>query len=897
MKNLLTILLLLFCSPAWGAVTTLYPTADTKLNPSSVDTNYDTSTVCTSYLVDTACIFKFDLTGYNSAQVISAEFRVYIGGRSFQHNAVVSRLLRDFTSNQSTWNIYSAGNNWGTAGATNSTTDYTTTNQQINAVPNGGWFIIDATDLVKDMIDNSTPQLIFRAVNANFSSNSGLRMVEYPGTEYDPQLIIRTGVPGQSTTWHVRTDGGTCGLGNQCDGTTDAAYDGDGTNEACACALPSYLNNIMQGEDIAIVHSGSYDTTQINIPSGTSPTLRTQFYGEGWDTGCSDPPELWTSTTASSMINLNGISNVDIQCLEITDHTTTAGATLSENKLLNGIQASDSENVYIKNVNIHGGYRGVHAGRLTNWDIENVKLNMNRSAGWNGDITGDDSNSGTINFTNVEITYNGCAEDYETGLPTFCCSQAQGCYGDGLGTGSTAGIWNFTGCNISHNTSDGLDLLYSTSETEVNVYRSLMEGNAGNQLKIPNNSHVENSLIIGNCGYFYGQSFTATTHISTGVPTAFDNCRAGGNTIELAFSSDTEPEIFNNTILGNGDVLVDTTGMCSSGTDVFLSNNIMLGGRQRNDDTYYNAAGGNDSVSVYYDADGDTCDTDRIETYNICYGFKEGTDSCNGTGSTDTVDPGFTGVILMGPAPSPGYYTDDDYWTQLYISAATGAADETAGVVNSNDYNNYDRGAAWDIGALEYGSNPPAPSCQTDCSQCDSSGTCAASAYGCYWWLNSTCQTTEDPCNAACTSCSEQSDCEASTSTCYWWTTNQCQATEEELPGNCNTDCTVCSGQTACEASTFGCYYQFDGSCKSTEDPCNTYCGNCDASTCGLSEVGCYMHWDDRCRSYIEGCSNHTNASACESGLPGCFWDATTCTASQIHSRGVIEIQGGVTFK
>lgn len=36
----------------------------------------------------------------------------------------VYRCLRNWVENQATWNIYSTGNNWGTAGARNSTTDY-----------------------------------------------------------------------------------------------------------------------------------------------------------------------------------------------------------------------------------------------------------------------------------------------------------------------------------------------------------------------------------------------------------------------------------------------------------------------------------------------------------------------------------------------------------------------------------------------------------------------------------------------------------------------------------------------------------------------------------------------------------------------------------------------------
>ena len=857
---------LMIADAANAAVTTLYPAGDTKIVSASPTTNYNADTTCASYSGGSACLLKFDLTGITSASVVSAEFKIFGESRWYQHNVTLSRLLRNFTSTEATWNVYSTGNNWGAAGATDAT-DFTTTNQQTGATPDNGWVTFDATNLVKDMIDNSDPNLIFKGADGNLGN--AYRMSEYAGTDYDPQLIIRTGVPGQVTVWHVRTDGGTCGLGNQCEGTTDAAYDGSGINEACACSTPQALNNIMHGEDIAIVHSGSYATTQISIPSGSSSTLTTKFYGEGWDTGCASPPELWASAPATNMINLTDVSNVDIRCLEITDHSNTANFN-------RGIYAEDSSNVNLKNLDIHGGNTGIMAGRLTNWDLTNVQIRNNHLAGWDGDIVGADYNTGVFNFTNVTITYNGCYESATTGLPIDCCGQDNGCYGDGFGTGLTGGKWNFIGCNISHNASDGLDLLYSDDTTEVNVSRSLMEGNTGNQLKIPNKARVENSLINGNCLYFYGQTFTRAAVDNAGYE--FPYCRAFGNTIEVAYRSDTVPVFYNNTITGNGDVLVDVTGTCTSGTDIIFQNNIMRGGRQGLDDSSFpacNGSPGDDSVSVFYNAG--NCASDFVETYNICYGFKEGENSCNGTGSTDTVDPGFTGVILQGPYSSPGYFTDDDYWAQLYISAATGAADETAPVTSSNDYQNFARGEAWDIGALEFDSTPAPPSCQTDCSQCDSSGTCAASAQGCFWQTNGTCGTTIDPCNVSCLNCLTSTTCAASTIPCYYWSTNQCQPTTEPPAATCDTDCTLCADQSTCEASAFPCFYQFDTTCKSTEDPCNTYCGSCSADNCASSTIGCSLWPDNVCRQAAL-CTTYTDAASCSAATGPCYpWTDDSC--------------------
>ena len=62
------------------------------------------------------------------------------------------RLLRtDWVEAQATWNIYKTGSNWDTAGALNSTTDYSTTHKASQTVPSGyGWMTWTVTDLVKD---------------------------------------------------------------------------------------------------------------------------------------------------------------------------------------------------------------------------------------------------------------------------------------------------------------------------------------------------------------------------------------------------------------------------------------------------------------------------------------------------------------------------------------------------------------------------------------------------------------------------------------------------------------------------------------------------------------------------------------------------------------------------
>ena len=62
---------------------------------------------------------------------------------------------------------------------------------------------------------------------------------------------------------------------------------------------------------------------------------------------------------------------------------------------------------------MHGlANNGIHAGGLSNWTLQRVHIVANGDAGWEGQISGTSSNSGTLLFQNVEVGYNGCAESY-----------------------------------------------------------------------------------------------------------------------------------------------------------------------------------------------------------------------------------------------------------------------------------------------------------------------------------------------------------------------------------------------------------------------------------------------------------------------------------------------------
>jgi hypothetical protein len=271
-----------------------------------------------------------------------------------------------------------------------------------------------------------------------------------------------------AATYYVRTDGGSP---QRCTGLADAADPGSGSNRPCAWdhpfrALPPGGTPRMAGGDTLIIAAGSYmmgygapgaDTCSSDypwdchsppIPSGPGTSTPTRILGVGWDTGCSTPPELWGTERSSRILDLDGSSNVQMACLAVTDHS---GCVESHSGSLAcnrdtfpfgtwaplGMYAADSRSVHLKNLNIHGLGVGIHAGRLTDWTVEDVRIAGNGWAGWDGDIGPDSSNSGQMVFRRFRVEWNGCAETYPGLQPAGCWAQTAGGYGDGLGTGAT----------------------------------------------------------------------------------------------------------------------------------------------------------------------------------------------------------------------------------------------------------------------------------------------------------------------------------------------------------------------------------------------------------------------------------------------------------------------------
>jgi hypothetical protein len=413
-------------------------------------------------------------------------------------------------------------------------------------------------------------------------------------------------------TYYIRPDGGSVG---QCTGLVDAAYPGSGTSQPCAWdhpfqALPPGGSPRITGGDTVIIGAGayqmgygapgaescdyeaSYECHIPPVPSGPDPSHPTRLLGAGWEDGCTAPPQLWGSGRPWYILNLTDSSNIDIACLEITDHSSciedhlfpTGGSPYTCQRdtppygdwAAVGLYAEDSANVQLKDLNIHGlANTGVLAGRLTNWTVDNVSIVGNGLAGWDGDIDGEDANTGTLTFRHWVVAWNGCGETYPDGQHLGCWGQEAGGYGDGVGTGTTGGHWIIEDSAFLNNTSDGLDLLYARLPGSViEIRRIIAAGNDGNQIKVTTGqATIENTIVVGNCGHFHGMPYWNNG----------DDCRSGGDALALDLRPGGQVTLVNNTISGEGNCLMIAScalDQTCSGSETVLVHNTLFQGQK-----------------------------------------------------------------------------------------------------------------------------------------------------------------------------------------------------------------------------------------------------------------------------------------------------------------------------
>lgn len=419
-------------------------------------------------------------------------------------------------------------------------------------------------------------------------------------------LLALTSFGATAATKYVRPDGGTA---TQCTGLANVPYDGVGTGEACAYNSPTWALGMygqtsrINGGDTVIIANGTYsigygsgdntgcpsdwtsNCTMLPVPSGSSG-FPTRILGEGHATGCKVKPVLRGTGGSTHILSLVSSDWVDVSCLEMSDsanciynHPDIPCATAPPlgGYTVTGIAATDSDNVNLTDLNIHGfSNNGIDAARLSNWELLRVRIVANGFAGWDGNAgAATSSNTGYMNFKQVEIAFNGCSEAYPAMTIVQCWGETSGGYGDGIGTEATAGNWLFEDSWIHHNASDGIDMLYVKNPGgTVTVRRSRMVGNAGQQVKTNGDAVLlESNYISGYCTYFYGRF---------GTKMLADSCRASGNSISSTINNLTGVvlTIRYNTITGQGDNLILLRNDLNITTDnaiVNIENNVLYG--------------------------------------------------------------------------------------------------------------------------------------------------------------------------------------------------------------------------------------------------------------------------------------------------------------------------------
>lgn len=580
-----------------------------------------------------------------------------------------------------------------------------------------------------------------------------------------------------ATTWFVRDDGGTP---SQCTGLVAARYPGTGSGQACAFSHPRYLlgwncgnnsscsnaGNLQPGDTGSIdgdshVNVGqqaqymsgyvsssvtpgcssiaSYDCTWGKVPAGPSSGAKTILIGTG-----THRPQLWGSGKVWVVLNM-GNNNIHVENIEVTDHSNCAQNTpnigtvqgfpsVCNNSDPYGPWARDGiaiggNNVELVNSYVHGiaRYGIVTYSDWTNVTFTNDIINGNHEGGIS---TGETAQGhGTWTITTPKIEWNGCREYYPMVSSDVssqsnyfnCAGQGDNVIADAIAfgysaAGGTAGNWTITGPGyIRFNTQDGFDVLHSNGTGTDIISRITFEGNWGNVIKTNAHlSYIENNLILNDCGWIYayaGQAISSTQWNNSGA------CRALGDAIVTVMNGSSQTYIYNNTIVGHGNIIYTTKGGGCTGSTVFQSrNNIIYGGRSFFDDTAFNGAGGNKNVSLYfYDNDGvndantQSCNAVTFnEDYDIVYGTNNSNSGCNGSHSRCGTNPLFSGSFSVGPGT---YYSGNAMNSLVYLAgtspAISGGISSLTYQNGSQDVLNATRSSPFDVGGLEYGAPPP----------------------------------------------------------------------------------------------------------------------------------------------------------------------------------------------
>lgn len=332
------------------------------------------------------------------------------------------------------------------------------------------------------------------------------------------------------------------------------------------------------------------------IPSGTvgSPT---RVLGENYE-NCAKKTQLFGGYALDAIINLKGSKNVDLECLELTDHSQCTGYSVNNppaEKCNKSYPLSDyagtgivtdagTGGVVLRNLDIHGltsrGILGPIGGEVT---ADHVRIAFNGGAGWDFDDGRNTKNglNAVVHASHLTVEWNGCNEEYPIAhpAPAFSCfDQDSGGYGDGVGTQDTTLDFTCDHCLFRYNTQDGLDLGH-VHGSQIAIRNSTSYGNMGQQWKWgPMRSAVfQNNVTVHNC--------RRLSAAMPGAPEGYNRhlglfCRAAGDGISFTISDDGTYILQNNSFAGYGATSYDMncSGSCTKAKITF-QNNLQVGYR------------------------------------------------------------------------------------------------------------------------------------------------------------------------------------------------------------------------------------------------------------------------------------------------------------------------------
>jgi len=353
---------------------------------------------------------------------------------------------------------------------------------------------------------NSSTTTVQYALASNPGTCTGT--MKWPDVRQFDERVFQTDPASTNTTWYIRTDGGTA---TQCTGTTNAAYPGSGSAQACAFNHPYWMiasggtswAHMVGGDTIQFVDSGTSKTYYMGeqngglgfdwngnglssicpapnsgggagtscilpaFPSGTS-TQHTRILGQNvgscHDSGHThlvNPTILSGINTTFSILDTRGTNYVDIDCIMLTQPDT---CTLVATGLSNECTGSSNITKYGGLIlNFGSGNQG--AANLTLQDFAVVGLSGSGILGSKVNLTSSDVLTGS----DIYIIGNG----------------GSGWNGDsgGCGTGcESVGTMNLSYMNIDWNGCQAVTPYNMTLPVTQNAFTDCYDQNTGNGL-------------------------------------------------------------------------------------------------------------------------------------------------------------------------------------------------------------------------------------------------------------------------------------------------------------------------------------------------------------------------------------------------------------------------------